>query len=333
MTLFTWTEADEGAVQTREPINRKRSRILVSDRMFEQKFSGQIKAWISARNTAAVYALHKGIGLMRMVSKEEQREIQTEILEKVVHFCDEHKLHYYLTGGTLIGAVRHKGFIPWDDDVDLNMMREDYDFFFSHFNDHRTDTLRAISIGNSDDFYIASGKVYDTRTYLVERVQGNCPIGVNIDIFPLDRFPGDGSILKRINREIGFYRTLLLFKTLVWDKDRSLHKNILLLIGRALLFPVSRQSLLYKISDKSQSYNKSADNLKTAVMSVLIYGEKEIFDISDFSDTVKLEFEGKLYDAPIGYDHVLRQVYGDYMELPPIEKRASTHKYNVYWRD
>lgn len=270
---------------------------------------------------------------MRAVAANELKEIQISILKAVAAFCEENHLSYFLTGGTLIGAVRHRGFIPWDDDVDLNMPRKDYEYFFANFNESRNDTLVAISLENSKDYYLASGKVYDARTVLTERVLGATPIGVNIDIFPMDEFPGDTYKLNRITREVGFLRSLLLFKTLIWNQSRPLIKNLALIAGRTMLLPIDRKALLKTISDKSQKYNNDPKCTKVAVMAVLIYGKKEIFDKKDFEGVVKLEFEGDLYSAPSGYDHILRQVYGDYMQLPPEEARVSTHDYEVFWRE
>ncbi len=270
---------------------------------------------------------------MRTVTAIEQKEIQIAILKAVAKYCNDHHLTYYLTGGTLIGAVRHHGFIPWDDDVDLNMPRKDYEFFFTHFNQCRADTLKAVSIENTTDYYLASGKVYDKRTILTEKVIGAIPIGVNIDIFPMDELPGDRKELKSISREVGLLRKLLLLKTLKWDKNRLMLKNLVIIAGRTLLMPIDRKLLLQRISAKSQKYNNAPGCSKVAVMSVLIYGEKEIFDKKDFETSVPLEFEGDYYSAPVGYDRILRQVYGDYMKLPPVEARVSTHAYDVFWRE
>ena len=104
---------------------------------------------------------------MHELSLDELRKIQIEILDVVSKFCDDHEINYWLDGGTLIGAVRHKGYIPWDDDIDLGMLRPDYDKFMRLFNEHNT-RYKFHCIENDPKFYVPFGKVLDTETILYE---------------------------------------------------------------------------------------------------------------------------------------------------------------------
>ena len=108
------------------------------------------------------------------ISVEELKMIQLKILDSIDDFCKKNGIQYFLFSGTLIGAVRHKGYIPWDDDVDICMKRKDYDRFFSEFNQQRRDTLKAISAEIEKNYYLASGKVIDTATVIEE--ENNCAI-------------------------------------------------------------------------------------------------------------------------------------------------------------
>ena len=260
------------------------------------------------------------------------KEIQLSILNQVIDFCEQNDIKYYLTGGTLIGAVRHKGFIPWDDDIDLNMPRRDYNRFFSTFNSFRNDSLIAISVDTDKDYYLANGKVYDSNTILIEDLNQRKEIGVNIDIFPLDDLPGADLERSVFLKEMYLLRTLLSLKQIRISKTRAALKNIVLACSQFILKPVNCYWLLKVINEKSQKYNDKDDCTYIAAVATLIWGNKEIFKKELFTSTVKLEFEGRLMDCPSGYDSVLGQVYGDYMQLPPIEKQISHHSYIAYER-
>ncbi len=265
-----------------------------------------------------------------MIENDTIKEIELNILNKVVDYCEENKLRYFLTGGTLIGAVRHKGFIPWDDDIDINMFRSDYDFFFENFNNNRTDNLRAISIETNSDFYSANGKVYDNSIALIENINKPVEIGINIDIFPLDYLPDDEVLRKKLNKKVGRERNILKLKNIKISSERSFCKNAILFCSQILLMPIKREKIIKKITSLSKSYDEKDDCTYLAAISTLIWGEKEIFRKEDFEKTIKVEFEGRKYDAHSGFDRTLRQVYGDYMLLPPLEKRVSHHSYKVF---
>ena len=122
--------------------------------------------------------------MKKNISVEELKMLQLKILDSIDDFCKKNEIQNFLFSGTLIGAVRHKGYIPWDDDVDICMKRKDYDRFFAEFNQQRQDTLKAISTETEKDYYLASGKVIDTATVIEEENNYAMPIGVYVDVFP-----------------------------------------------------------------------------------------------------------------------------------------------------
>lgn len=268
---------------------------------------------------------------MNSINTDDLKKIQLDILKAVAKFCDDNNLTYYLTGGTLIGAVRHHGFIPWDDDIDVNMRRSDYKYFFEHFNDQNSN-YHAICIENNEEYYLANGKVFDKRTFLMEDANNAIPIGVNIDIFPLDTFPDDLSVVKSTYKKVKKYQNILSIKTIKINQKRSLVKNGILFCGQIIFKGVQPRVLLKKISSLSQKYNHLENNRYIAAMSTMIYGMKEVFEASDFESTVKLKFEDSWFTVPVGYDRVLRSVYGNYMQLPPIEDQVTHHAYAAYWK-
>ena len=267
---------------------------------------------------------------VQLLTVDRIKEIQLNILNRVIDFCEQHEIRYYLTGGTLIGAVRHKGFIPWDDDIDLNMPRQDYERFFSIFNSSRNDSLIAISIDTDKDYYLANGKVFDSNTILLEDVNQRIEIGVNIDIFPLDNLPKSDLKRSMFLKEMFIFRSLLSSKQIRISKNRPLLKNVVLACSQLVLKPVSIRWLLKEINTRAQRFNSFDDCLYIASVATLVWGNKEVFKREYFYDTVKIEFEGRLFDCPIGYQSILSQVYGNYMQLPPIEEQVSHHSYLAY---
>ena len=270
---------------------------------------------------------------MKEIDRNKIKTIQLAILDKVDEYCSRHQITYYLTSGTLLGAVRHQGYIPWDDDIDICMKRDDYERFFAGFNEE-AQGIRAINQDNYRGYYLASGKVIDERTVMVEESNFNIPIGVYIDVFPMDFFPDDMKKIKRLNRRIAVYRDMLLLKSIKYNPKRSIVKNSVLFVGRLICKPFSLSWILSRIKRLATSYNNDDNLLFTACISVFTYGMREIVRVENYSRTVPLLFEGKQYPAPVGYEDVLSAMYGeDYMCLPPEEKRISHHAYKAYWRD
>lgn len=270
--------------------------------------------------------------MKKNISVEELKMLQLKILDSIDDFCKKNEIQYFLFSGTLIGAVRHKGYIPWDDDVDICMKRKDYDRFFAEFNQQRQDTLKAISTETEKDYYLASGKVIDTATVIEEENNYAMPIGVYVDVFPMDYLPADDKKLKQLNHRIDIYRKMLVLKSVPVSDRRSTVKNWVLKVSSFLLKPISMQHLISKIAKLATSYNDDATCNRIADISVFTYGMNEVFPCEDFAEAVELEFEGKKYSAPKNYKHVLSNMYGDYMKLPPEEKQVSHHHFTAYWK-
>ena len=265
---------------------------------------------------------------------EEEKKIQIQILNAIDDFCSKNGIKYFLLYGTLLGAVRHKGFIPWDDDIDIGMFREDYNLFFDTFNQYSQNNghkYEAIYINNNKKYYLPIGKVIDKDTILFEHVNVNCPLGVFIDVFPIDSLAASREDCVKLVKRIGIIERLLGYKQAFWSDRYSLIKNIFHMIVKAILFPFSNNYLCRQINRMASC--KVEPETKNAGSIVLgVYGEKGIWDREDFDDSIKLEFEGKYYSAPSGYDNLLHRIYGDYMKLPPKEKQLNHHKNTAYWR-
>ena len=266
----------------------------------------------------------------RKIDLQQKKIILLDILTYFHDYCEKNNLTYYLTGGTLLGAVRHNGFIPWDDDIDINMPRKDYECFLDSFNKKCSSSkYKAVSL-RDQGYYLTSAKVIDTTTRLREKVNANFDIGVYIDIFPMDNLTSDYSKARELFRDVGRYRNVLTLMNATLRKGRVWYKNVAIQISRIFLAGLSREKVLKKIDKQSRKYENELGSKYIGTPCTAIYGEKEILKSEWFTERCLLKFEGGRFWAPKGYDAFLTQLYGDYMQLPPEEKRV-THHDNKAW--
>lgn len=268
------------------------------------------------------------------ISCEEKKEIMLDIMVYIDSFCRENHLQYYLIGGSLIGAVRHKGYIPWDDDIDIGLLRKDYDKLCQEFNKASLSLgsqYRLLVTQNDKEYYLPFAKIVDTQTILHEHIHGVCDIGVGVDVFPLDYVSEDASYdeLRSCFKPTLLERIIRL-KSAIISPNRSLWKNIIIVLLRGL-FPIPYKSL---IRFRKRRVNKCCSSIPTSRVANFYgaWGIREITESTDFSYPLEMEFEGYHFSVPNGYDNYLKHVYGDYMTPPPKEKQVSHHGYVAFWK-
>lgn len=265
---------------------------------------------------------------MRKITLDESKIIQLDILQSIHDFCIANNLKYSICGGTLIGAIRHKGFIPWDDDIDIFMLREDYINFIHEYKDSSGRYILH-SLENDESYCYPYAKVEDARTYIEEEVTaGN--MGIAVDVFPVDNCMNDKEkSIAYINGAIR-YQKLYKAKLVTPTNNNSVLKKCGIIALKILLSGQSLRKLAVKLADYSQGGMEDSRFVATMVSG---YGTKEIQLRSSFDSLIELPFEDRTFLAIGGYDHYLSNVYGDYMKLPPVEKRRSPHVIeNIYWK-
>lgn len=260
----------------------------------------------------------------------ELKEVQMGILMAIHEFCEAHRIRYSLAAGTLIGAIRHKGYIPWDDDIDIYLPRQDYERLIKEF--PATYGHYALnSLERNPRWNRPYAKAYDTRTIEEEEVANNVEgTGVGIDVFVIDEVPDDDRRWQSFRRKRKLLINIYMLKALKWRKERSLLKNLSVLGAKVLLWPFSYRWLARRIDKYIQQFTGEGNT--SVFESCWALAATNRFSKDDFSDTVDVEFEQHRLKAMKGYDHYLRAFYGDYMQLPPEDQRITHHTFKAYWK-
>ena len=260
------------------------------------------------------------------INGEELKKIELEILTAVHNCCENNNIKYYLWGGTLLGAIRHGGFIPWDDDIDIAMTRSDFEVFLKAFSSDDY-TVSTCELDQNHPYWHA--KVYHKHSIKEEAIYYKNPasFGVDIDVFLLDSF-GDSdqlssSIQWRMKQRIRRARSLNRFK------NASLRQKVVGFVYRNLL-GADANKIACEINQKCCGFDKNGSGL-------VLYADANIkmpllMEKSWFAGRVLHQFEDKSFYVPTGYDALLTACYGDYMTPPPEEKRVTHHSFVAYYK-
>ncbi len=263
---------------------------------------------------------------MRELNGEEIRQKQLEVLQEFHNYCTSHDLRYSLCAGTLLGAIRHHGYIPWDDDIDVMMPRHDYNQFLKCYQSEKYSLYTYMTHSN---YMIPYAKLCDIHTIVQEICVYKSDYGIDIDIFPLDFFPDSIKESEKWSRSLGFWKDLRYLKDRPYLPNRPIWKNFLYLFSRFVLFPIPIKYIVRKIDNLAQKYSfKQKGFIGNMTMG---YRMKERNPMADH--LVDVIFEGQKYKAINNYDIYLRNLFGNYMELPPENKRVPIHGMVAYWKD
>lgn len=258
------------------------------------------------------------------------QSLELDILKIVDVFCKENNITYYLAEGTLLGAIRHNGFIPWDDDVDIIMPRQDYNKFIQLFNTQIIHDCKLCNQHTIKEYHLPFSKIVtlkDTGFINNESFSLKEYNGVYIDIFPLDKAVEYGEEQNKRRKKIRKYRDMLLYKAGYPMK----HSNERL-ISKIRSYFYSNDDLHKRIEALSTYYNDQPDCGYVANYCSSYQLKKQTFPDYAFSKAQYIPFEGYLLPVPKEYDLVLSIIYGDYLTLPPLEKRKSKHSF-IYTKE
>lgn len=260
--------------------------------------------------------------------------MELDILKQVTETCNRYGLRYYLLGGTFLGAVRHQGFIPWDDDIDIGMPRADFEKFCKLAEEELVAPLGFISYKNNKEHIYFHPRVYNFNSRVIDRS------GVEekethawIDVFPLDGMPGNRLVRKLHGFRLLFLRLLFMYSQFdkivnVNLKNRVWYERVLIAIGKVIKFDkiLDTHKIMVKIDKTMQKYDYETSMYVGNFMGA--YKMKEVFPKKYYEETAEYVFEGLKCPAPKDYDAVLSQMYGDYM-TPPEKDVQNKHSTEV----
>ena len=268
------------------------------------------------------------------LTMRENQQAAAEVMSVIHDICKKLDLHYFLAYGTLIGAVRHNGYIPWDDDLDIMMPRPDYERLVAYFMENE-ESLAPYKLFTPDtvaDYPYMIARICDCRYTIVTENEKDCGMGAFVDIYPMDGVGNDWDKAVAYSKSCGKYASLCFLST----RERCVKGLTTSKLKLLIKFPAF---LLAKLIGKRWFMNKLAAKAKPcdyensdyiAWVSWEAGGENAIFPKAWFENVKELDFENFKFYIPEQYDAILKKSYGDYMQLPPEEDRIAHHFYKIY---
>jgi lipopolysaccharide cholinephosphotransferase len=265
-------------------------------------------------------------------------EANLKLLKEIDRICRKYKIKYMIDSGTLLGAVRHQGFIPWDDDIDIAMPRHDFDKFIKIIQKTMGDKYLVLNGKNYPGYPLMTTRLVKRGTVFAEKVMKDvdCPFGIFLDLYVLDNV-SDNPVLYQIQSwEAWFYSKLLILRSipeptlaqkgmkakLIWSVCRMVHKGLLLL-------SIKPEGI--RCEQACRRYRKQQTRRMAFLPDTSPYWN--VVDREKCYPLQKLEFEGRMLNFPANLDEMLRSMYGDYMVLPPVEKRKTHYPYRLQFSE
>ena len=266
---------------------------------------------------------------MRLVELDEYKKIIIEVMRKLDSICREHNIRYMVIGGTLLGAARHEGLIPWDDDIDIGMPREDYDKLAEVIAKEPQHGLNFIRIEENSDTIFPYGKVCDVNTTVSQlnfkEVEG---YGAFVDVFPMYHIPDDEAEREKLRKKMLKKLKVLEHSSRTgFLKSKSFVTNCKRLAAHILSRPIGTEKQVRKFNQACIDMNAT----KTARLGLPWL--RMYVNAADFDNLSSLKFEGYEVCAPEDYDGALTRFYGDWRKLPPEEDRVASHNLTCYIKE
>lgn len=263
---------------------------------------------------------------MDSVTLRKVQMVLLEIAKEIKRVCDENNIKYFLDSGTLLGAIRHKGFIPWDDDLDIGMMREDYEKFCNIAPKCLNENYFLQTWKNDTYYGLPFAKVRKKNTVYVEnKASKRAKNGFYVDVFPYDYAPESFDEKEAILERLANLERLILMKCLYEPWNEADRINLFKRIG---YIPYQIFGIFKEKSDLIQQYEALAKSVSKSSEIYLQFGSSKGFLVpyKAFGDGIAYTFEDDTFRIPEDYDLYLTSMYGDYMTLPPVEERENRHQ-------
>lgn len=261
------------------------------------------------------------------------QECTLKVLKYIDAVCKDNKLDYFLMYGTLIGAARHEGFIPWDDDIDIMMPRKDYNELLRILNSEDSSDYKLFHGSFIQDYPYSIARVCDVNTKLEVQDEKDYGGGLFLDIYPLDDISNTYNMAVFKGYIFGFLSSLCFWRSRTGFT--SSYKGVKKAFN-FMLYSVSRlipHKLLLKMLDQSKRQGDLRKKYVGCLEWMTIRSTRNVFLREDFLGRDKLKFEDSEFFVPKKYDTVLRKFYGDYQKLPPEEQRVPHHRYKAFIKE
>lgn len=268
--------------------------------------------------------------MQKSIDIEELKKIQIEVCQAIHTFCVENGIKYSLGCGTCLGAARHHGYIPWDDDIDIYLLRKDYNRLIAEFPKIYGDHYELISLERDQHWLFPYAKAYDNRTLMIEGNGSNKQIGVNIDIFPIDDVPDNQEEWIKYDKRRRVLQNIQALTFVRPSKSRSLVKNTIIVLTSTIVTILGRRRFAEHI-DKYAQKNDKKGFLRVFETCQGIF-QKRPFPKTLFAELIEVPFENTKFFIFKNFDAYLKNGYGDWRKLPPVEKRVTHHAFNAYWK-
>lgn len=311
--------------------------ILFFGILFGQLFESQIMYstnfinivfWLVIGYGLTICLKEKNIRYKEVTDISEIQQMELGIMEYIHEVCQKIGVKYFLAYGSLIGAVRHQGFIPWDDDMDICMLRDDYEKLQDYLIAHPDERYEVMSYKNNINYVYPFMKVQDNRTYLLEEdVRIDSDMGIYVDIFPVDGYEDDQAFKDKMTKIIK-KRQLSCYTFKGITNTKSVVNSIIRYISVIIFYFTNTNKYVAQIDELAKSRKVEDYEL----VDYLIYKDmnKPVWKREWLEQVESGSFEGKEFMIPKHYHEILTSDYGDYMQLPPVEQRVSHHDFKLW---
>ena len=311
--------------------------ILFFGILFGQLFESQIMYstnfiniifWLAIGYGLVVCKRDEGVRYQEVTDVSEIQQMELGIMEYIHEVCQKIGVKYFLAYGSLIGAVRHQGFIPWDDDMDICMLREDYEKLQDYLITNPDERYEVLSYKNNLNYVYPFMKVQDNHTYLLEedvRIDSN--MGIYVDIFPVDGYEDDAKFKNKMTKLIK-KRQLSCYTFKGITNTKSVLNSLLRYVSVIIFYFTNTNKYVAQIEELAKS-RKVSDYEQ---VDYVIYKDmnKPVWRREWLEQVTTGTFEGKKFTIPKKYHEILTSDYGDYMQLPPVEQRVSHHDFKLW---